>query len=437
MLLFKTRPQIEYIDVGGHKEIRIRAEKEAGKDLTSSVPFNCQTEEDMLAIKKALGEYLKQHKNLASNTCDVVLTTDKQYTAMLLLPHVSQSKIGIFVKNDLQDKFGEKYEDKFVVFTQNSKYNKDGMMSRSILIEKKVIKESKKAVESVGLKVKGLCPLGVLEAEEEAKSGVFPSNCCSLAIDGSYISVDIYAKSILADTFVLPFSMDIYKGKSESERFTERTGLFSRIDSAIGRQQFAYSKSTVEKFIAVSSDKQVGEELLKDNPLELPYTVSDYPMNSFDHRFFKKIPRAFTHQVLTSAYTLVEVVVSLAVLGVFVGLVTGIVIGMNNLNTKTLAKEKASFYIDQVDQRYQVPNDLKTVLGSSVDLTVGKDVYVTFADGIFSATQTEPKSYEFVFSYVETTLVLNNAKTSYTLTLNNIHNGNNIFYSSQIIKAIR
>jgi hypothetical protein len=90
-----------------------------------------------------------------------------------------------------------------------------------------------------------------------------------------------------------------------------------------------------------------------------------------------------------------------------------------------------------VDQRYQVPNDLKTVLGSSVDLTVGKDVYVTFADGIFSATQTEPKSYEFVFSYVETTLVLNNAKTSYTLTLNNIHNGNNVFYSSQIIKAVR
>jgi prepilin-type N-terminal cleavage/methylation domain-containing protein len=96
----------------------------------------------------------------------------------------------------------------------------------------------------------------------------------------------------------------------------------------------------VEKFIAVSSDKQVGEELLKDNPLELPYTVSDYPMNSFDHRFFKKIPRAFTHQVLTSAYTLVEVVVSLAVLGVFVGLVTGIVIGMNNLKPRPWRKKK-------------------------------------------------------------------------------------------------
>jgi type II secretory pathway pseudopilin PulG len=436
-MMFKIRPQIEYIDVAGNREIRILSYSDSRRlFVNAKMVFPYRSADDLPVIKEAMQEFLKTQKAFSTQFCDVILVTDKQFATSLLLPKVLRSKADIFVRNDLQDKFGDKYEEKFFCLTIPKKYHKDGLMNETYLIDKKVVSDVRKAVDALGLKVRDLCPISVLEAKAAVTDGSFSSNRVVLSLKDTYTLMNLYVSDVLADTFILPLSLNAYRKMNDKEKKDAMDSLYRKIISAIGRQEFGHAKGKTDFLVVRCEDKEVAEEVAKADPLELSYAAVAAAPVYYSHSFFDELPRNYQKDIFTAGYTMIEAVVSIAVLGIFVATVTGTVLGMNRLNTRTLTKEKASFYLDQVSERYQTTDEKKTVFGSSSDLS-GNLVYVSFENGSYVASSEMPSAPLFRFTYTETSVAVG-SKTSYSLTISDLKDTSDVTYiQSQVIRAVR
>ncbi|MCI2068474.1 MAG: hypothetical protein LKJ88_02745 [Bacilli bacterium] len=435
-MFFKTRPQIEYIDVAGHREIRILPYGDYKQLLFKKMSFEFKSEEDIPSIKNVVQEFIKGQKDFSDQYCDVILTTDKQFAVSLMLPRISKSKMDLFIRNDLQDKFGEKYQDKFLVIPIPNRYHKDGIMNVTYLIEKRVVKDVRTLIEGLGLKVHAICPISVLEARSIPHIDKASSNRIALDIRNNYTLSNIYISDVLVESFILPFSLNSYKTLNNMEKAKANEDLYRKVIAAVGREEFANAKGKTDQLVIRCSNKGVGERIAKANPLKLDYAVISSRQEYYDYKIFNQLPRPYMKESLVNAYTMMEVVVALAVSAVMIGTITMAVIGINAINTRTIIKEKAGFYLNQVSELYQSENNLKNVFFSSEDLNADKTIYVNYIGGNFSSVTSIPNSYLFQFTYDEATLPVN-GKTAYTLTISNLKDSRTTLVTKQIIKAIR
>ena len=436
-MFFKTRPQIEYIDVAGHREIRILPYGDAKQLLFKRMSFELNSEEDLPAIKEVIQAFVKSQKDFSDQYCDVILTTDKQFAVSLMLPRISKAKVDLFIKNDLQDKFGEKYQEKFLVIPIPNRYHKDGIMNVTYLIEKRVVKDVRATIEALGLKVHAICPISVLEAKSVPHVDKTSSNRIALDIRSSYTLSNVYISDVLVESFILPFSLNSYKALNNMEKAEANEELFRKVIAAVGREEFANAKGKTDQLVIRCSNKGVAEKIAKANPLKLDFIVISSRQEYYDYKIFNQLPRPYVKESAVNAYTMVEVVVALAVAAVMIGTITMAVIGINAINTRTVIKEKAGFYLNQISERYQVETDLKTVFFSSEPLNADKTIYVSYVSGNFTSVTSVRDSYLFKFTYDEEATAVTASKNAYTLTINNLSDSRTTLVTKQIIKAIR
>lgn len=213
--------------------------------------------------------------------------------------------------------------------------------------------------------------------------------------------------------------------------------LFRKVIAAVGREEFANAKGKTDQLVIRCSNKGVAEKIAKANPLKLDFIVISSRQEYYDYKIFNQLPRPYVKESAVNAYTMVEVVVALAVAAVMIGTITMAVIGINAINTRTVIKEKAGFYLNQISERYQVETDLKTVFFSSEPLNADKTIYVSYVSGNFTSATSVPDSYLFKFTYDEATTAVTASKNAYTLTINNLSDSRTTLVTKQIIKAIR
>lgn len=401
----KSKPQVEYIEANGNSSLTIFLpgnDRYAQKTL--SVSFDAQDAESQIATFLSANQV---DKNLAF---DLVYLSDKSFTSSLVLPKVSRYKAKQLLEKDMTDKLGKEALETAHLEFLTADYGKDGLYCLALLARNEGIVKAKEALSSFGLKTKAITFYPLIEALALSETPMEQTSPIVISPHGNLYVVNFYKDHKLVDSLITPKSPYIY----------------SEILQVAGRQQYGFSKADFDCLVYLGEE---GKEIIeKDDPTHLPHFTLDRIPRFFSP--FKKFLFNFDFlkaKKKAKGFSLLEVVISLAVLGIAIGGTTGVVLGMNNLNRASLKSQQASDYLSEVSERFDASSELSYVLNYQdyTDQTLG---YVELDNGQFIVHSEITDKTLFTVSFELT--------NTNRLTLD-LYDGNHTYAKDLVYEAIR
>lgn len=404
------KPQVEYVEAGGQASITLFAPNADGyvKDsLTVCL--------DEAGAESKVREFFA-HNQLNKNTVfELIYLSDRSFSSSLVLPKVSRGKAKQLLEKDLTDKLGPEALETVHLEFVTADYGQDGLYCLALMARNEGIVKAKEALSSLGIKTKAINFYPLLEALALTETGIAQPNPIIISPHGNAYVVDFYQGHRLVDSLLTPKSPYLY----------------SEIMQVAGRQQYGFAKADFDCLIYLGGD---GKELIeKDDPTHLPH----FTLNKAT-RFYSPFKRLLFRLGLikskamkkTKGFSLLEVVVSLAVLGIAIGGTTGVVLGMNSLNRASLRSQQASDYLTEIGERFESSDDLSYVLNypSWADQEQG---YVELTDGRFLAQKEESERTLFTVEFAL------QGETGHTSLIIDLYDGGHIYAENLVYEALR
>ena len=399
------KPQVEYVEAGGQASITLFAPNADGyvKDsLTVCL--------DEAGAESKVWEFLA-HNQLNKNTVfELIYLSDRSFSSSLVLPKVSRGKAKQLLEKDLTDKLGPEALETVHLEFVTADYGQDGLYCLALMARNEGIVKAKEALSSLGIKTKAINFYPLLEALALTETGIAQPNPIIISPHGNAYVVDFYQGHRLVDSLLTPKSPYLY----------------SEIMQVAGRQQYGFAKADFDCLICLGGD---GKELIeKDDPTHLPHFTLDRIPRFFSR--LKKLLFAFDFLPLkkkAKGFSLLEVVVSLAVLSIAIGGTTGVVLGMNNLNRASLRSQQASDYLTEIGERFDASADLVYVLNYR-DYSNQEVGYVELSEGYFLTQKAESDQTLFTVGFV--------LESDAKLTID-LYDGNHTYAQNLVYEAFR
>ena len=402
------KPQVEYVEAGGQASITLFAPNADGyvKDsLTVCL--------DEAGAESKVREFLA-HNQLNKNTVfELIYLSDRSFSSSLVLPKVSRGKAKQLLEKDLTDKLGPEALETVHLEFVTADYGQDGLYCLALMARNEGIVKAKESLSSLGIKTKAINFYPLLEALALIETGIAQPNPIIISPHGKLYVVDFYKDHKLVDTMTVPQSPYLY----------------SEILQVAGRQLYGFAKADFDCLVYLGEEgKQIIE---KDDPTHLPHFTLDRIPRFFSR--LKKLLFAFDFLPLkkkAKGFSLLEVVVSLAVLGIAIGGTTGAVIGMNNLTRASLRSQQASDYLTEIGERFESSDDLSYVLNypSWADQEQG---YVELTDGRFLAQKEESGRTLFTVEFAL------QGERGHTSLIIDLYDGGHIYAENLVYEAFR
>lgn len=404
------KPQVEYIEANGQASLAL------------FLPGNDGYPKDKLEVSLSdaeaqtkVAEFLA-HNNVDKNTAfELVYLSDKSFTSSLVLPKVSKPKAKQLLEKDLEGKLGKDVLETAHLEFITADYGKDGLYCLAMLARNEGIVKAKEALTELGIKTRWISFYPLIEALAIGETAFEPESPIIISPHDNLYVIDFYKGRKLIDTLITPKSPYLY----------------SEILQVAGRQQYGFAKANFDSLVYLGEG---GKEIMeRDDPTHLPHFTLDRitrfhsTIKKFLFQFDFLKPKA---KKKAKGFSLIEVVVSLAVLSIAIGGTTGVILGMNSLNRSSLKSAQASDFISEVENRFQASGDLSYVLNYQ-DYAEQELGYVELTDGRYFTTAKPNKQSLFTIRFsVED-------RTGYeALTLDMYDKGHN-YAEDLVFKAVR
>ena len=367
---------------------------------------------DVLKLK--FDEFCEANDILVSKACKVIYYSNKAYTHSFLGPLKAPKFHHEVENNEMSDYFGENYSKNYDVIYHSKKISSTKKVNIAFVIAREDIRNIKMMSIFLKLKVKNIVPRSFAFFSEYNSYRNGPS---VILIDNNEdtLSFMVYEKNVLVDTYM------VFKAKVAN---TYAKQVYAYLGALKEKNRLLQENDEIIKVVVLNNDKGLFEELKEINPLNFNFSLEEKGVS-----YFKvNSKEGFKFTSLTKGNTLLEVVISLAVISLLIGGSYLSVFSLNNLKNRIEDDNKVNMLLENVNEEFlsEKTNNF-TFIDNKLDLSTLDDSNLDksmnyYLDANFNNVEENANpSFKVEYSINKNVLEDTNTKlTKYTLNIQSI-----------------
>lgn len=336
--MIKVEAQLEYISFFKDEvKLKFLFINAATRQRVVHFVYDYKNAADYLKLVETYNEFLKSHNlEVATPDTNVVLSTNDVFNTTLILPKAAKSKLHRFIENDLLDKFGPDYKNKYRTTSIVSKYKDDGVAVVTSIVSNDLIHQIRDVLVQLKLRIKNITTINFLLHEKRSLQKN-EYNKIVLYVRDSYTAINVYYKGALIERSASYHSYNYITSLNIVQRRKLIRELVLSVVALVGKSDFMDKDIEFENVDLYVNDDVLANQFRYENPLKFEYNViknDDFNTNIFKKYNFNKTP------TLGKGFTLVEVTVSLAIFSICAaGLLTSAAVLANTSSDDNLRSD--------------------------------------------------------------------------------------------------
>jgi prepilin-type N-terminal cleavage/methylation domain-containing protein len=356
---------------------------------------------------------------------NVIVSSNEIYSTTIVLPKTSKTKI--FIENEIADKFGLTYKDKFSTFISTSNYRKDGTISYVSLVNDDLVMDLSRLAKSLGVKLGEVSSINLLLAEKEQTNSLISEKKAphiSVYVRNLYSVINVVINGQLISSYITHFGYQRLTKDNVVKRMDSIQHLNSLVLSLAGENELIFKNAPIEDFYLYCKDEVLRNQFITKK-LNIPYYfVAD---DEFKPSLFKK--NIFNIKKLlpkmAKGMTLVEVIVSVSIFAISAAAMYSLVWACYNLNNKDDLNLASTNFVSDLYERFKVdPNGYLNTLYSDNGITTTFDLTkenTLYLDSSFKVNLDSNSTYNFKVSALTSLNYINSIpEVKYTQTIGKI-----------------
>lgn len=350
--------QIEYIDLDD-KVIKIRILDDKQQIVRSEFFVYNELTFTMEKIKEDLLGFIEENHLVLNSKLDVILASRDTYCTTIILPKSNKTKL--FIENEIADKFGINYKEKFAVYQKTSKYNKDGTITFVSLITVEQYKFFQELAIELKLKLGNITSISLYLYELEHKGDrdeITSDNHISLYIREYYSVFNVVSKGEIVSTLIHDYGHSELLKLNIVRRFNKIQQINSNVLSLAGHNELSLKNGEIDSFYLYVQDEGLKSQFASKK-FNIPYIALEDNEEKFIsftnvYTYKKQSKSVFAKR----GFTLVETVTSLAVFMILaVTMVTLLLQCMKTSRDDEYSIIKTSFLMDMYERFKVMPEN--------------------------------------------------------------------------------
>lgn len=354
----KNSLQLELIDLD-EKVIKLMVVNQKNENIAENEFNYSDLNFTVEKIKEDILGFVEEKHFVLNPKIDFVVTSRDAYTSTFILPKTSKTKL--FIENEIADKFGVNYKEKFCVYQKSSKFGKDGIVTFVALIAHEKIKFLQDICHALDFKIGAVTTISLNLYLQELQNETVKANAenhISLYVRDYYTVYNVVSNGELVSTVINEIGYNEIRKKNIVRRMDTILNINSKVISLAGFNELSLKNGSIYYFYLYINDEVVASQFL-NKKLSIPYVVlnDEYKPAKFDDVFNLRT-KPQKSSFLKKGFTLVEVIVSVAIFAILsVTMVTLLLQCQDLANKDELEVQKANFVMDLYERFKVMPEE--------------------------------------------------------------------------------